>query len=428
MKSILCLVIILILTTAPFALADSTAGVDSLSLDSLSADLEVSETAVASTSLYPMSPERREKLVSYAGFTGIWRFANFLIGLAILGLILFTGLSARMRTWTSGIKNKFLALWAYLVLFISVDYLLNLPFSIYRSFIVEDSYGFLNQTFMAWWGEDLLNLLITSLIAIVPVFFFYRLVNKTRKWWLYFSLGSIPFVVLMIVIVPVLVAPMFNDYGPLEDKQLEAEIVALADQAGIEGADIFQVNASKQSTKINAYVTGLFNTKRIVLYDNLIDNFSLDEVKFVMAHEMGHYVMNHMWHGLGLVILFIMFAMWLINRLLPPLISKFQNRLGFDRLGDHASWPLAAAALTVIMFVFQPVTNSYSRHMEHQADIYGMEHSGVDGESAAIAFDKLSVYNLSDPDPHPIIEFWFYGHPSLKKRIAFVRNWTPNQP
>ena len=242
---------------------------------------------------------------------------------------------------------------------------------------------------------------------------------------IWFSLGAIPFVVMIVVIVPVVVSPLFNEFGPLQDKQLEAEILTLAEQAGIEGADLFEVDASKQSSKINAYVTGLFGTKRIVLYDTLIKYFTLDEIKFVMAHEMGHYTMNHVWQGVGLSILFIMFSFWLMNRLIHSVIARFRNRFGFDQLGDYASWPLVLAFLTVIMFVFQPVTNGFSRYIEHQSDIYGMEMSGVDGESAATAFDKLSVFNLSAPDPHPVVEFWFYSHPALVKRMAFVRSWQP---
>ena len=433
MKSPVFLLVLACLLVAPVVFADSTSvAVDTAAIDTATAVATdtgaIIESVIVDESgeqLYPMSPERHEKLVAYSQFNSIWRFVSFFIGLAILALILFTGLSARLRDWVSGIRIKFFAVWAFVVLFLLVDYILNLPFSIYRSFLVESDYGFMNQSFMEWWGEDLLGLLITAAFMIIPVWFFYRLVNEFRRWWLWFSLGAIPFVVLSMVIVPVVISPMFNEFGPLQDKQLEAEILALAEQAGIEGADVFEVDASKQSSKINAYVTGLFGTKRIVLYDTLIKYFTLDEIKFVMAHEMGHYKKNHVWQGVGLAILFIMFALWLTNRLIHPVIARFKKQFGFDRLGDYASWPLVLMFLTVIMFVFQPVTNSFSRHIERQADTYGMEMSGVDGEAAATAFDKLSVFNLSDPDPNAIIEFWFYSHPSLVKRMAFVRGWQP---
>ena len=219
---------------------------------------------------------------------------------------------------------------------------------------------------------------------------------------------------------------MFNDFVPLEDKQLESEIVTLAEKGGIGDADIFQVDGSRQSSKLNAYVTGLFGSKRIVLYDTLIRNFSLDEIKFVMAHEMGHYVKHHLWWGLLVTVLFTLGALWLMDKTIHPVIRRFKNRFGFDSLSDMASLPLVLIFISVIFFVFQPITNSASREMERQADRYGMEMSGVSGEAAAIAFDKLSVYNLSDPDPHPLVEFWFYDHPALKKRMAFVRGLRPD--
>jgi Zn-dependent protease with chaperone function len=185
------------------------------------------------------------------------------------------------------------------------------------------------------------------------------------------------------------------------------------------------VDGSKQSSKINAYVTGLFGTKRIVLYDTMIDNFTLDEIRFVMGHEMGHYLMNHMWWGLGIAILFIMFSLWLMDKTIHGVIRRFSTRFRFKKLSDIASLPLVLIFIYVINFAFQPITNSSSRFMERQADKFGMDITGVSGETAAIAFDKLSVYNLSDPDPSELVEFWFYSHPSLKKRMAFVRSYRP---
>ena len=376
-------------------------------------------------SLYPMSAERKEKLISYSRFTNIWRFVSFFIGLGILAIILFTGLSAKLRDFATRIKLRFFAVWLFFALFTIVDYLFNLPFSIYRGFMVENNYGFLNQTFTQWWGEDLLGLLIGIVVGIIPVWFFYSLVSKMKRWWLAFSLGAIPFVVLLIVVVPVFVSPLFNKFEPLKDKQLEAEILTLAESAGIEGSDIYQVDGSKQSSKINAYVTGLFGTKRIVLYDTMIDNFTHDEIRFVMGHEMGHYLMNHMWWGLGIAILFIMFSLWLMDKTIHGVIRRFRTRFRFDKLSDIASLPLVLIFIYVINFAFQPITNSSSRFMERQSDKFGMDVTGVSGETAAIAFDKLSVYNLSDPDPSELVEFWFYSHPSLKKRMAFVRSYRP---
>lgn len=375
--------------------------------------------------VYPMSPERKAKLIAYSQFRNIWRFVSFFLSLSIMALLLFTGFSARMRTWASMAGKKFFVVWAFLILYLIADYLLNFPFHVYRGFIVESNYGFMNMSFMEWWGEDLLNLLLVAVIGIIPMWFLYWLISRTKKWWLWFAVGSLPIMVFAIVIGPVVISPMFNDFQPLQDKALETELLTMADQAGIEGSHVFQVDASKQSSKINAYVTGLFGTKRIVLYDTMIKNFTTDEIKFVMGHEMGHYVMNHIWTGVLIAILFIALAMWLVSRTIQPVINRFKNRFGFDQLSDIASLPLLLIFLSLISFSFDPVTNGLSRYQEHRSDIYGMEISGVSGETAAISFDKLSVYNLSDPDPHPLIEFWFYSHPSLKSRMEFVRNYRP---
>jgi STE24 endopeptidase len=321
------------------------------------------------------------------------------------------------------VKRNFLRLWLYFALVMIAMYILGFPANLYRGFMVENQYGFLNQSFMQWWGEDLLGLLVSIVIGIVPVWFLYWVINRFRRWWLVFSIGAIPIMVFFVVIAPVVVSPLFNKFEPLQDKALETRILTLADKAGIPGSHVFEVNASKQSSKINAYVTGLFNTKRIVLFDTLIKGFTAAEISFVMGHEMGHYVMHHIWLGLAIMIVSVLFALWLIDRFIHDLIHRWRLKFGFERVQDMASLPLLLLLLTVFMFVYQPVFNTASRAMEHDADTFGMDVSGVSGETAATAFDKLSVYNLSDPDPSPLVEFWFYSHPAIKKRMAYVRGY-----
>ena len=415
----------LVLAIGAFAQSDDPSRAeDTTQLDTTVVVDTTSEVAATTGEVaYPMSEERKAKLISYSRFNHIWRFVSFFVGLGILALILFTGLSAKLRNWAAKAKKKFLIVWLFMIMLLVVDYLLNLPFSIYRGFIVESNYGFMNQTFFEWLGEGLLGLAVSAVIGIIPIWFLYQVISHYRKWWLMFAVGAIPFVIFFIIIAPVFISPMFNDFVPLQDEQLKTEILNLASKAGIEGSEVFQVDASKQSSKINAYVTGLFGTKRIVLYDTMIKNFSLSEIKFVMAHEMGHYVMHHIWYGVVMVVVFMALALWITDRTITGVIRRFQRRFGFDRLSDIASLPLIMMYLSVLMFLFNPAINSVSRYMERQSDKYGMDMSGVPGESAALAFDKLAVYNLSDPDPPAIIEFWFYSHPALKKRMEFVRSY-----
>ena len=191
----------------------------------------------------------------------------------------------------------------------------------------------------------------------------------------------------------------------------------LADKAGIHNPDIYRVNTSKRSNKVNAYFVGVFGTKRIVLYDNMIDNFTLDEMRFVVGHEMGHYVKNHIWYGIFGFVLIVLAGGFIAHKTMPGFIKRFRKRLGFEKPSDIASYPLLLLFIAVFTFFAQPVWNAVSRQMEYSCDRYGMELSGVDGEVAQSAFEKLSAFNLSDPNPSPIIEFWFYDHPSLNKRI-----------
>lgn len=378
-----------------------------------------------SESLYPISAERRGELAAYSRFKNIWRFVSIFVSLGVLLLFLFTGLSSRLRNWAKVARREFFILWLFLILFLTFDYLLNFPFHVYRSFVVEGEYGFMNQTFWEWLGEDLLGLAVTMVVAVVPLWLLYFTIRRFKRWWLAFSIVSIPLLLFLIVLAPVVIDPIFNDYTPLKDKKLESGILELASRAGIDGSYVFQVNASKQSNKINAYVTGLFGTKRIVLYDTLIKNFSYEEIRFVMGHEMGHYVLNHIWWFFIVAVLYVGLALWVTSRFIDRVIARFASRFGFSRLSDIASLPLLLIFFSLISFFASPILNGISRYNEHQSDIFGMDVTGVSGETAAVSFDKLSVFNLSDPDPHPLIEFWFYSHPSLKKRIEFVRSYRP---
>jgi STE24 endopeptidase len=376
-------------------------------------------------SVYPVSPERRVLLNKYSKFRLEWSVFYDVFQWIVLLVIAFTGASRALlklaERWASRKSVQFLI---YLLLLIVVTTLISFPLDIYRDYVVEHDYSLSNQSFGSWLGDWAKSIPIGYIATVIMAGFFYFLVHRfPRRWWLAFSIGAIPFIVLVIVIVPVVVSPMFNDFKPLEDQQLKMQILELAGKAGIDGANVFEVDASRQSKKLNAYVTGLFGTKRIVLYDTIIKAMTTGQLLFVMGHEMGHYVMNHIWLTVGMIIVVLLFVSWLIARLLPPLIRKYQHRLKFAEIGSYASLPMVMLAMSLIMFFLQPVTNGLSRYFEHKADIYGMEMTGYDGVAAAIAFDKLSAYNLSDPNPGPLVEFWFYDHPALQKRIDFVKSY-----
>jgi STE24 endopeptidase len=386
---------------------------------------KVSSEVVPADTIYPISPERRALLNKYSSFSFNWTLFNDIFQWILLLVIALSGVSANLLKLAERMAQKRSFQFLLYLLFISVaTSIISLPFDIYRDFFVEHNYGFSNQTFGAWLGDWLKSFPIEYIVLAIAFGFSYYLIRKfPRRWWLWFSLGAIPFIVLMIIIVPIVIAPMFNDFKPLENQQLKTQLLDLADKAGIEGAHVFQVDASRQSNKLNAYVTGLFATKRIVLYDTIIKAFTNEELMFVMAHEMGHYVMYHIWFMVAMIIGLIFLSSWLTGKYLPGLIVKYQQRLGFAELKSYASLPLIMFAFSFIMFFAAPITNGMSRYFERQADKYGMEMTNYDSDAAVIAFEKLSAYNLSDPNPGPLKEFWFYDHPALQKRIDFIKKY-----
>ncbi len=383
----------------------------------------------AAGSLFPITPERREMLNKYSNFSLGWSVFYDIFDWLLLLILAFSGASFWLLKLAERISSK---PWAHFLLFMFgfmlVTSVITLPLDIYRDYFVEHQYNLSNQSFGAWSMDWLKAFPITYIISAIAIAFLYFLVRKfPRRWWLYFSLGAIPFVIFLMVISPVVISPIFNKFQPLQNQELKTEILNLAEKAGISGANVFQVDASKQSKKLNAYVAGLFGTKRIVLYDTSIKAFTDKELLFVMAHEMGHYVMHHVWYVVAMVIVLIFILTWVISRVLPAIISKYSKRLGFDNLGSYASLPLIMFIITFISFFIQPATNGVSRYFEHQADKYGIEMTNYDCNDAKVAFEKLSSYNLSDPNPNPIVEFWFYNHPALDKRIAFVESYKGKQ-
>jgi Zn-dependent protease with chaperone function len=408
-------------TQAQTSVTDSAAIADTSGQGSLSTQAP----ADTAQSIYPVTPERRELLNKYSRFDIGWDVFYSIFGWLLLIVIAFSGASAAIWKWSEGRSAK---RWVQFLIFVLaimvITTIVTLPLDLYRGYFVEHQYGLSSQSIGGWFGDWLKAFPIDYIISAIAFAFLYFLIRKfTRRWWLYFSLGAIPFIIFMMIIVPVVIAPIFNKFEPLKNEQLKTEILDLAGRAGINGAKVFQVDASKQSNKLNAYVTGLFNTKRIVLYDTIIKALTPKELLFVTAHEMGHYVLHHVWYGVAMIIVLIFILTWIISWALPALIRKYQTRLQFDDMRSYASLPLIMLVVTVIGFFIQPATNGVARYFEHQADKYGIVMTNYDSADAKVAFEKLSAYNLADPNPNPIVEFWFYNHPALEKRIAFVEGY-----
>ncbi len=381
-------------------------------------------SADTARSIYPITPERRALVNQYSTLRLVWEVVAEVFGWIVMLVVAFTGLSALLWKLASRItRRRAIHFIVYLFLFFLLVGIISFPITYYQNFVIEHQFGFSNQTFGQWLGDQLKEFPVMLIAMTIMFGFFYFLIRRyPRRWWLWFSAGSVPFVVAVLVIVPVVVSPMFNDFQPLKDKQLETQILNLASRAGIEGSRVFEVDASRQSTHLNAYVTGLFGTKRIVLYDTIIKAFTADELLFVMGHEMGHYVKHHIWIIVGMIVVLILISTWLMALILPKVIARYGRRLGFAEMGSYASLPLVLLAFGLVMFIVQPATNGLSRYFEDQCDIYGMKMTGYNSTAAATAFEKMAAYNLSNPNPSPLVEFWFYDHPALQKRIDRVNS------
>lgn len=384
------------------------------------------ETPPKSSSAPVEVPEPSAKALEYYESGNVLWLISLEWQMLVLCLFLFTGFSSWIRTFAGRIGRKwYFTFVVYLVIFSLANYVLYFPFAYFLGFVRPHSYGLSDQVFGKWLGDSLKGLLVGIVPAMLFLWIPYLLMNKSpKRWWLYTGLLTVPFIFFMVFIEPIWVAPLFNDFGEMKNKELEAKILALAERAGIDGARVYEVNKSADTKTVNAYVTGLGSTKRIVLWDTLLNKLDEKEVLFVMGHEMGHYVLNHVVQGVLFAVALILVGLYLIHRMSAVIISRFQNRLGFDRLGDIASWPLILQLGDVLFLVAAPGVMAFSRHLEHEADRFGLEIT-EDNHAAAMGFVKLLDNNLGNPRPGWLFVLWRSTHPTAADRIEFCNQYRP---
>lgn len=357
-----------------------------------------------------------EEMIRHSRILDILYFTGFFYGIAELSLLLVLGISRRMRDAAARISDRpYVIAIVYVIFFTLVTAIIDFPLSYYAGFVVPHQFHLTNQSFGAWLGDEAKGLMVGLLFGVIVIPVALLLIRRYKRWWLALWFASIPLSLLLFVIVPVVVDPVFNKFEPLQDQMLKQQLLDEASRAGIEGSRVYQVDKSKQTTTMNAYVTGLGPTKRIVLWDTLLAKMSHDEILAVMGHEMGHYVLHHVWQGLAWTIIgsffVLLFGQWIYER-------------GTPRRGDPASLPWLLIILSTITFLGAPVENGISRHYEHQADVFGLDLTHLN-EAMASSFVKFAEDSKVNPNPSPFIEFWRYSHPSLQKRIDFVLRYRP---
>ena len=354
---------------------------------------------------------------------GYWlQLWDFLSIVAVMWILLRFRWSARMRDLAERV-TRFKPLqtalyWAQFALVVAV---MIFPLTVYESFFREHKYGLSNQSFGEWMRDQLVGLALALVLGAILLVILFGIVRRVGKnWWVWGSVVSLIFSAFVALIAPVFIFPLFNTFTKLQDPRIREPILSLARANGIPATDVYVVDASRQSDRVSANVSGFAGTLRITLNDNLLKRCSLPGIESTMGHEMGHYVLNHVFKGLVFsgVELVLMFA--LLNWGLNAGLARWGESWGIRGPTDLAVLPLAALLLAAISFVLTPVDNTITRTMEYEADMYGINASQQpDGEAEV----DLMLGEYRKLDPGPVEEFIFFDHPSGRTRITAAMRW-----
>ncbi len=383
---------------------------------------------------YTLAPDLYKKAVNYSRAQYILYFANFVWGVIVLLLVLAWKLAPKYRDWAErATKVRFVQAVIFApILLLTIDSL-GLPTDIYGHWLSR-SYGISVQSWGSWAWDWTKGEIITFIFGIILVWILYAVIRHSpRRWWFYFWLAPLPILCFMIFLAPLVIAPLFNKFEPLEEKD-PALVVALEKVVHRAGMNIppqrmFWMNESSKGNDLNAYVDGFGASKRVVVWDTTIAKMTVPETMFVFGHEMGHYVLGHVYKGMifGAALLFVLLYLGFRGTLWT--LSRSRARWGIRGTDDWASLPVLLLWLAILGFFAAPVANTFSRHIEHQADQYGLEvtHGLIphSRQVAAQAFQILGEVDLSDPNPNPFIKVWLFSHPPLAERVHFALTYDP---
>ena len=354
---------------------------------------------------------------------GYWlQLWDFLITVAFCYLVLRTRLSARMRDWAERrVRYHVLRSMLYWAQFAVLTAVVTFPWTVYENFLREHQYGLSNQTFGSWFRDQAIGLVLTVLIGGMIVAGLFRVVRSLpRTWHIWGAAVAIVFVMIGAVLYPVFIVPLFNSPKPLASSPIKTEILNLAHASGIPANDVYQIDASRQSNRVSANVSGMFGTMRITLNDNLLNRCSPEAVLSVMGHEMGHYVLGHVMNQVIFLTLEFAVVFTFLKWALGAALQRWGDAWGVTGIGDLAVLPLALILLSTIMLILTPVNNTFTRTQEYQADLYGINSARQpDGEAEV----DLLLGEYRKLDPGPVEEFLFYDHPGGRTRIYAAMRW-----
>jgi STE24 endopeptidase len=390
----------------------------------ISTDTAKPSDPAAATQAWLATVPKEERAKSDAYFEGgywllLW---NFLLIVAISIFLLASRISARLRDFAERITTfKAAQVVLYAIPYLIIAWVLTFPLNVYQLFFREHQYGMATQNFGQWFAEQLIGLALAiagGAVALIALYAVFR--RASRTWWIWGTIVSMIFFMIELFIAPVYIEPLFNPYKPLDDPAINEPILAMARANQIPVAQVFEVDASRQTKRISANVAGFLSTTRIALNDNLLKQCTLPEIREVMAHEMGHYVLNHTAKLTTYLGIFV-FAGFALGRVLfDAAVNRWGERWGVRGIADPAGLPLLVLILSTLTFVVTPFSNSIVRVTEREADAFGINTSREPDGMAKVAL-KLGAYRKLDPTP--LEEFIFFDHPSGRARIRMAMDW-----
>lgn len=326
-----------------------------------------------------------------------------------------SGLSLRIEHYSLSISSQpYLALVLFAGMFGVINSLVTLPMNFYSGFILEHRYNLSNQTFPQWLWEGTKGFLVSMPVAVpLVVLLYFFLLSFGSNWWLPAGITLFVFSIGLSRIAPIIILPLFYKLTPLEDSPLKKKILSLTGTTSMHVEGIYSFNLSKTTKKANAAFTGIGKSKRILLGDTLMQNFTDEEVETVFAHELGHYTHGHIWKGILTGTVSIFAGLYLTSVAYDASLAWFN----FTSISQLAALPLLTAWLGVYSLIASPIGNLLSRRHEFEADRYAVMRTG-NANAFVSTMNKLAAMNLADRQPHPLVEFLFYSHPSIEKRIA----------
>lgn len=366
----------------------------------------------------PQDPQDAHRYNRIHRWLGI---AEFALGITFLVALLAFGWSGSLRDLALGNSRGYaIAVFLYVVMLTSISKVLGLPLD-YYSFRLEHRFQLSNQKARAWVWDEAKGFLLTLVLASLLVELLYFIIREfPEHWWVVAWIGFLGVVVLLAQLAPVLLFPIFYKFEPLQNEDLKTRLVRLGERAGTRVRGVYKWHLSEKTKKANAALTGLGNTRRVILADTLLENYSPDEIEAVLAHELGHHVHKHIVKGIAAQAGVTLLGFWAANWALQYSIARWHI---FVTLSDFANLPLVVLTFAGLSFLLMPAMNAFSRYNERQADRYAFEN--IASVSPFISsMNRLAEQNLAEKAPSRWVEWWFYSHPSIARRVAAAEGWA----